>query len=206
MVCGVGQDDERRQVLVLAAQTVADPGAHAGEAAQRKPGVHLSHGGHVVGAVGDHRLDEREFVGTIAQMRQQAAHPQSTLTVPAELERTPEEVARLAEKSRHIERFAVSPGEFGFVVQGVDVAHAAHREDLDHSLGSRSEVRHLIRLGSRIGPSHGGAGQRFPLGQPRERNPAESRSGIEEQPAAGEWAKPALNHGWADHRALRQFT
>ena len=64
------EDDERRQVLRLRAETVGDPGAHARPAELHGPGVHQELAGSVIESVRDHRLHDRDVIGRFGQVRQ----------------------------------------------------------------------------------------------------------------------------------------
>ena len=68
----VGQDDERRQVVGQAAQAVADPRAHAGEARQHEAGVLHERRRAVDVRLRDHRVDEGDVVDARAEVRHQA--------------------------------------------------------------------------------------------------------------------------------------
>ena len=57
------QDDERRQVLVLAPQAVGDPGAHARPAGELRAGLHERDRRVVVDRLGVHRADDADVVG-----------------------------------------------------------------------------------------------------------------------------------------------
>ena len=80
------QHDERRQVLVLAAQAVAEPGADARPAGELGAGLEEGDGRVVVDRLGVHRLDEAEVVGDLRGVRQQLADPRARLAVLGELE------------------------------------------------------------------------------------------------------------------------
>ena len=69
--------DERRQVLVLAPQAVADPRPHAGVAGLLVAGVHEGDRRVVVDRLGVHRLDDADLVGDRLHVRQQVADPRA---------------------------------------------------------------------------------------------------------------------------------
>ena len=68
------QHDEARQILVLAAQAVRQPRAHARPAELRRAGVEEELRRRVVELVGAHRLDDRDVVDDRRQVRQQVRY------------------------------------------------------------------------------------------------------------------------------------
>ena len=79
----VGDDDERGQVVGLAAQAIGQPGAERREAVQAKAGVLLKRRRRVVRRLGDHRVDDGQFVGHLGEVREQVGDPQPALAAPA---------------------------------------------------------------------------------------------------------------------------
>ena len=78
---GIGQDDELRQVLVDAPQSITDPCAHAGKTGQREAGV-LHIAAETVDVCGGvHRHEEREIVHDRRHVRQHITHPATALAV-----------------------------------------------------------------------------------------------------------------------------
>jgi hypothetical protein len=75
------QDDKRRQVLVLAAQPVAEPRPHARSAGLLKPGLDECDSRVVIDRFRVHRLDDRDVVDDLRGVRQQFAHPRARLSV-----------------------------------------------------------------------------------------------------------------------------
>ena len=143
---GVGQDDEAGEVLVLGPQAVRQPGAHRREAHLAEPGVRLEDAGDVVGGLRDHRVDHRQLVGDLGQVREQVGDPQAALAAALEgvvrLVEPPhlaEERVGLAEALGHV--LAVVLLQLGLVVERVDLAQAAAEEDVDDVPGLRLEVR-----------------------------------------------------------------
>ena len=80
------EDDEAGQVLRLAAQAVGRPGAQARPAELLRAGVHEDLRRRVVERVGDHRLDDRDVVDDLGEVRQQLGELGAALAVPGELE------------------------------------------------------------------------------------------------------------------------
>ena len=77
----IRQHHEYRQVLVQAAQAVAHPGAHAGEARQHEAGVLHKRGRAVHVRLRHHRMDEGDVIDALGQMGQQAADVLGALAV-----------------------------------------------------------------------------------------------------------------------------
>src|SRR5215207_498478 len=84
-----GQRDhhhECRQVVVLASQTVAQPGAKAGPARNLVPRLNKRDGWVVINGFGVQGLDNANVVGDLRGVRQKLADPSSALTVLREFE------------------------------------------------------------------------------------------------------------------------
>ncbi len=79
--------DKRREVGVLAAQAVIQPGPHAGPAGKLRTRLHERHARAVVDRFRVHRLDEANLVGHLRRMRQQFAEPGPALAMLFEPER-----------------------------------------------------------------------------------------------------------------------
>ena len=142
----IGQHDESGQVVALAAERVAGPGAEAWEPRQQEPGVHQIAARAVDVGPRLHRHQERDVVHVAREMRHQAAHPASRLPVPAELERRLEHLAGLAGRRLDvlalagIELLAGALEERGLVVEQVHLARAPVHEELDDAFGPRRMV------------------------------------------------------------------
>src|SRR5262249_39217087 len=72
--------DERRQILIHAAKTVANPRAHARVAGLLVAGVKERDGRVVVDRLGVHRFHDADVVGDRLHMRQEIADPGAVLT------------------------------------------------------------------------------------------------------------------------------
>ena len=81
-------DDERRQVLVLAAQAVRQPRPDARTAGKLEAGLEERDAGIVVDRLGVHGPDEARSSATLRRVRQQFADPCPGLPVLRELERS----------------------------------------------------------------------------------------------------------------------
>src|SRR5690349_12958759 len=90
-------------------------------------------------------MDEGEIVDAAGQMRKHCGHVRTGLSVLRELPWAAHYGAAFAEERGDgvgaLGFLAVTFGERGLVVEGVDVADAAREEDKDGALGLRSEVR-----------------------------------------------------------------
>ena len=82
-----------REVLVLAAQPISDPRAHAGPDERVAAGVPFQHGTAVPRVRAVHRVDHAEVVGAPCQVREQRADPEPALAVLPERERRSHQVA-----------------------------------------------------------------------------------------------------------------
>ena len=77
------EHDVARQVLVLGAQAVQEPRAHAGPRRRDRAVVHHEQGRPVVRVVGVQRADDAQVVGMLGQVRQQLADRQAACAVLA---------------------------------------------------------------------------------------------------------------------------
>ena len=144
--------DEARQVLVLGAQSVAHPAAHA----RAQQGVAAGEELHAGTAVGDvlvaEAVDHAQLVGDLRQVLPQFAHRDPALAGRAELPGRGEEVAARGEL--HPRTFeggwlAVVLLQRRFRIEEVDMRRSAVHEEKDDPLGAWLEVRLLHREGVR---------------------------------------------------------
>jgi hypothetical protein len=182
----VGQHHERRQILVLRTQSIAQPGSHAGESVERESAVHLEGRRSVVVALGEHRVDEAQIVDAPGQVRQQIAHPGAAPTPLAERVDALHEFSGLTEKPQvfapSLELGAMQALEFRFVVEGVQMTDASAAEDLHDPLGPGAMV-HCRSYGSR---DRRGAQGPIPGQQPRQRDMAQASDRAGEEVATVE--------------------
>lgn len=140
----IGEDDEGGEVLVFGAESVGDPGADGGEALEDEAGGHLEDGGSVGVGAGDHRVEEGEVVGEVAQVGQEIGDHFAGLAAGAEGPGGFHEGAAFSEERGDgvgaLGFEAVVLGEIGFVVEGVDGRNSAGEEDHDEVLGLGGEV------------------------------------------------------------------
>ena len=80
------QHDERRQVLVLAAQSITEPRAHAWPAGLLEAGLDERDRRVVIDRLGVHRLDDGDVVDDLRGVREKLADPGAGLAVLGERE------------------------------------------------------------------------------------------------------------------------
>ncbi len=120
---------ERRQVLVLAAERVIDPRAHARESVEHKTGVHEIFRRPVgVRAVGE-RMEKAQLIGQLANVRHQFADLFAALPARLEVPQRLGEVA-IGPLERHQpfiarQRLAVALDQLRLVIKRVHVAQGA---------------------------------------------------------------------------------
>ena len=173
---GIREHDVGREVLVLRSQSVGHPGAEAGKAIEGEASVLEEGRRSVVRVPTVHRVDEGEIVHAVRQVGKEAGDPTPRFAVTAEFEGTLEDPAGLAEERVVVGvlvGLAVTLRQRRLVVEGVDVAHAAQRTDVDHTLGPGIEVNPFLPVGRRrgggriathqpVGGDHPEAGGRLP--------------------------------------------
>src|SRR5207237_2656373 len=128
-------NDKGRQVLILAAQAVTEPGAEAGAAWLLMARLNVGDGRVVVDRLGVHRLDDGDVVHDRAHVRQQLADPSATVTTRNKVKRGGHARKRLLKRRHagHALAHAHGAGQFGavvlaelrLVVEQVDVRGAA---------------------------------------------------------------------------------
>ena len=140
-------DDEVRQVAVVGAERVADPGAGRRPARELKARVQELRRRVVIDVLGVHALDEAELVGDRARVRQEVADPGAALAALLErAQRTDDrerglaarhrrQALRLAHRGRQV--LAVHALERRLVVERVDVRDRAEHVQADHAFGAR---------------------------------------------------------------------
>ena len=154
---------------VSAPQTVGQPRAHHREAVEAEARVLLKRRGRVVGAVGHHRANHRQFVRDLRQVREQVRDPQPALAAP--LKRPvalPQQADLTEERLRRLrggEFLAVELRQRRLVIERIDVA----------------TCRRTGRCGSPASLSPGGvAAGRSPRREARRRTPG--------RPASAAWS------------------
>ena len=140
----IGDGDERRQVLVLAAERVADPRADAREAVEREAGGQEVLGRAVRVALAGQRVDEAMSSVSSARCGIRSRDHLAGLAARAERVLRSGQVARraLERDGRPAgQRLAVALDQLRLVVPGVELADGAGAEDDDDVLRLRREVR-----------------------------------------------------------------
>ena len=154
--------DEAGQVAGLAAETVAQPRAHAGTARDLRPGLQKRHGGIVVDGIGVHRAHDANVVGNLCRVRQQVADPGTRFAMLLEAERGFDQrkaalagchrgqPLALADRLRQV--LSAQLGQTRLGVERLDLGGAARLEKPDHALGLGREVRQASQAArSRLG-------------------------------------------------------
>ena len=106
--------DEAGQVLILGAQAIGDPRAHAGTDERVAAGVQFQQRPAVAAVRAVHRMDDAQFVGHARDVRKQFADPGAALAVLLELPRRLQQVAGLAGDDARLgkgQRLAVIAGQ-----------------------------------------------------------------------------------------------
>ena len=188
--------DEAGQVLILRAQAVGDPRAHAGPGLPPLAAVHQHQRRLMIGHVGVHRADDAEVVGVrTGGSGEQLADLQTALPVPAKLERRAHGGAGLALGAEvgARQRLSVVLRQQGLGVERVDVRRAAVHEQVDDLLGPGGELgrprgQGIERIGRRRArPRRGERSEPAVVGQhARQADEAEAHAAAVEDLATGE--------------------
>src|SRR5579871_2570808 len=146
------QDDEAGQVLILAAEPVGKPGAHARATDQLMAAVHKYLRRGVVELVGMHRADDADIVHDLRQIRQLTGDLGSRLPVALESVRGAQQFGRAFDKREPLslnellgDLLAVVLVQFRLVVQQIELRRRARHEEEDDVFGFRAEMRLLRR-------------------------------------------------------------
>ncbi len=142
-LAGGHEDDEAGQVVGFRAESVEDPGAHAGAAGDDGAGVHEGVGGIVVDLLGPHGADDADVVGDAADVGEERADLLSGFAeflegmLGAEAgEALALQLGDLLAGGKGIGHgLAGHFGELGFVVEGFEVGGAARLIEEDDALG-----------------------------------------------------------------------
>ena len=148
----IRDDDERRQIIVEAAERVGNPCAHAREAGRHEAGVLHVTGRAMHVRLGSHRHQERQIVDALGDIWKNGADPASALAVLLEFERTLHHAAgrtggRFDARAR-IELLAAQFDQLRFVIEGIHLAGAAVHEKLDDALGFGAMMQPAVQLRS----------------------------------------------------------
>jgi len=144
------QHEEAGQVLVFAAQPVAEPRAGAGAAGLLGTGHDVGRCGVVIDRLGVERFDDRDVVHDASHVWKQFAHPRAALAVLIEFEDWRGAGERslagghagdsLAISNVRRELGAVELLEGRLVVEQIDVRGTAAHEEIDDALGGGGEI------------------------------------------------------------------
>jgi hypothetical protein len=138
------------QIVLSVPQSVVEPGPHAWFASLSVAGGEHVPGGAVVELIGLHPFDEGQLIDDFGQRRQQLAHRRSALAVLLELEGTPQKLLGAAHECQPLigEQFwryvlPVQFGEFGFVIEEIELRGAAKHLQIDDVLDALWKVGEL---------------------------------------------------------------
>ena len=140
--------DEAGQVLVLRAQAVGDPGAHAGALQAAVAAIHQHQRRFMIGHVGIHRSDDAEVVDVLlGRAGEQLAHLDAAPAVFAECKGRAQRGAGLAlgAEIRVRQGLAVVSRQERLGVEGVDLRRPAVHEQVDDLSGLAGELGRFRR-------------------------------------------------------------
>ncbi len=177
------QHHEGRQILVHAAQPIAQPRPDAGPPRDHESGLEKRHGGLVIDGVGMHGADDRDIVHHLRRVGQQFRNPRARLAVLRELEDGRSDgKPRLA--ARHGGEALALANRIGqvliehllhlrLVVEGLHLRRRADQMQIDAALRLGREMREARQSGSvrcavALPVSEASARRRFPA--PRAQN------------------------------------
>lgn len=155
---GGGHDgDKAREVFVFGAESVSDPASHRRADEIGGAGVEKESRRTVGHSLGVHGVDEAKVIDVLGNVRKEAADPTTGLAVLFEI---PEGLKELAlalfsegvfADADEVEGLSVAFDEFGFVVEGIDMAGAPGHEEEDDALSTAGKDgkfrRELVILG-----------------------------------------------------------
>jgi len=135
-VGGAGKDDEAREVFVFGTETVGDPRADSGVAAEAVSSVELVAGGGVVDGVDLGAAVEADIIDSLLEVDPLSGDVGAAFSGFDEVEGALDEVAFAGGHgaftlSAALESLEVSLGELGLGIEGIDVGRASlhHKED-----------------------------------------------------------------------------
>jgi hypothetical protein len=189
------EDNEARQIIVLAAEAVAQPRAKARAAGHLAAGHHKRAGRVVVDGVGVDAADDRELIGHLRRVREQLAHPRASLAVLGELEHGGRDrQPRLAAGHRG-DALAAADGvgqvlvevrfELRLVIPHVDLRRPAVHVQVDEPLGLGRVVRQAGEHGMNARATRLGRRTEGIARHGRERDGTGAQAGGAEELAAG---------------------
>ena len=182
---GRDEHDKRRQILVVAAEPVVNPRAHAGPAGDLRAGLEEGDRGIVIDRLGEHRADDAELVDDLRGLGKEIADPGAVLPVLTEPElRSRERQGRLIAghagqplslPHRIRQLLAVALPEHGLVVERLHLRRAAGHEEIDDALRLGRHVELAAQHAAVLrAPDDANALRR--IDQVRESNPAQAHA------------------------------
>lgn len=146
------EDDETRQIVALAPQTVSHPRAHARPPKLSAASVHEQLGGSVIEQLGFAGLDDRQLIHDLGGMGQQVADRRPAVAVLLETPLRRQQIVAVAaihegkslafgEARRN--GLAVQLRELRLVLEHLELRGAARHEQKNHAFGRWSEVGRL---------------------------------------------------------------
>ena len=197
LLVAAGHDDEAGEVVGLGAQAVGEPAPHARAAGHLVAGHEERDRRRVVHLRRVHRLDEAQVVGDGGGVVHEVGPPRATLPVPGEPRDFREARPRRLPAGHGAEPrpaddrvgdlFALAAGEFGLVVEEIDVRRGAVLEQVDDALGLRGEVRQVGEPADALPRGGGAAHQRRERGRAdADRGPAEEVPAVQMEGAVGD--------------------
>jgi hypothetical protein len=148
LAADIGNRHVRRQVLVLTAESVADPRTRARKTFEDRSRVHEHAARSVRVRLRLHRVDEGDVVDVLRHVRQQRADHRAALAGRCERPRTLHEVAVLSLERDQIlfagQRLAMVLRQRWLKFPQIQMGSAARTEDLKHALRLGRELRRAI--------------------------------------------------------------
>ena len=199
---GIGQDDERGQVVREASERVAHPGPGRGESRQEKAGVHEKARRPVDVRPRRHRHEKGHAVDVSGDSRQEVAHPAAAVAMLPQWKGGREDGPWSACRRFHtpatagVEGPPVVAKEQRFVVEEIHLTGPAVHEQLDHPAGFGGVMKAAADITcGRLRAVRAAAGQEL-----RHRRDAETGRHVEERTAA------ERRHGHAEDSRCRMLS
>ena len=192
------QNDESRQAVGLAPQSVGHPRTHAGASRSLKSGVHEELGGAVVEDIGAHSAQPDDLVDDLAVMRDLITQRHPALAIGFERSGVSEERFVALEKGEAFafhqtlgRNLAVKLAEPGFVFEEFQLARCACHVKENHILGLARERRGARP--HRVGRMNEGRVFGLQLTEHRiECDRSQAHPAIAEEVSAGAFGEPAV--------------
>ena len=146
-VAAGAHDDKPGQILVLAAEPVRHPRAHAGPDQPGLPTIHQHERRFVIGHVGMHRTDHRNVIDAFRCVRENLTDFRAALAVPLEFVRTRKRRAGLSFRTQvvHREKFPGILLQRWLGIERINVRRPTIEKNMNDPLGLGSELRLLHR-------------------------------------------------------------